>query len=62
MLEDSVWGQTQIADWLMRHPRTIRKWDAEGLLPPADFLLPGKRKGWKRSTLEKYFSNHPAED
>jgi hypothetical protein len=37
----------------VKHPRTIRRWEIQRVIPPADFVING-RKYWWESTLDKH--------
>ncbi len=41
-----------------RHPRTIARWIKDGLLPPADLVINGRRY-WLDETLDAWDADRP---
>jgi hypothetical protein len=37
----------------VKHPRTIRRWEIQGVIPPPDFVI-NNRKYWWESTLDQH--------
>ena len=37
----------------VKHPRTIRRWEIQGVIPPPDFVI-NKRKYWWEATLDQH--------
>jgi hypothetical protein len=37
----------------VKHPRTIRRWEIQGVIPPPDFVI-NKRKYWWEATLDEH--------
>jgi hypothetical protein len=37
----------------IKHPRSVLRWEKQGIIPPADFVI-NNRKYWWESTLERH--------
>jgi hypothetical protein len=37
----------------VKHPRTIRRWEVQGVIPPPDFVI-NHRKYWLETTLDEH--------
>jgi hypothetical protein len=51
-ISDGYLTKRQLRDRYKKSSKTIREWELNGVLPPPDTLIAG-RKYWKLSTLEQ---------
>ena len=56
VLGPSMLTLRDIAQFLGVEYRTIQKWRAEGVLPPADFAM-GRVVRWRRATVEAFIAD-----